>query len=264
MKQGLQEGRPRGYSWISHAAMKVLQDYFAELPDANLHFGIALYMGISYLLSSEMRDGDHAGVVRATKKRITGVCGLSSSSITRYAEHLVAADVMELREQEGGSHIWRLSEPGEGPPDPTLADLPPHHDDAAPRLDDSATNNEQQTTSEEVKKDTSPEIERLCQLMADLQNNRAGAEEWRVTAKGRSDMRKLLQLDKRPAKEVEMAIRWVHQHDFWSSNILSPGTLRKQFARIKMEASNGQKRKCSPAAEEHRRRNLARERGESL
>lgn len=90
-----------------------------------------------------------------------------------------------------------------------------------------------------------PDVERLCQLMADLSNQRTDPDgvrpkpKYTVTKGGREAMRRLIDIDGRSADLIERAIRWVDQHDFWRKNILSPEKLRKQFDTIYLEAQKG-------------------------
>lgn len=86
-------------------------------------------------------------------------------------------------------------------------------------------------------KEVRPEVARLCQLMADLQNERLEHPgRYKVGQGWLDEMRRLLDIDGRTEKEVELAIRWVHRDEFWGANILSPAKLRKQFDKLKLEA----------------------------
>ncbi len=49
------------------------------------------------------------------------------------------------------------------------------------------------------------------------------------------DMRKIVELDKRDKHDVSLVIAWCQKDDFWSTNILSPSKLRKQFDRLYMK-----------------------------
>ena len=51
-------------------------------------------------------------------------------------------------------------------------------------------------------------------------------------AKWVQQMDAILRLDKRNVREVAEIIRWAASHDFWSSNILSPAKLRKQYVTL--------------------------------
>lgn len=47
---------------------------------------------------------------------------------------------------------------------------------------------------------------------------------------------KLLRLDKKPHQEAMSLIEWCQQDQFWSANILSMGTFRKQYDKLKRKA----------------------------
>lgn len=55
------------------------------------------------------------------------------------------------------------------------------------------------------------------------------------------DIDKLHRLDKRSYEEIEGVMVWAQNDSFWRSNILSASSLRKQFAKLKlqMEGTNG-------------------------
>lgn len=44
--------------------------------------------------------------------------------------------------------------------------------------------------------------------------------------------RKIIELDGRDKREIAKVIKWVQQHDFWKSNILSPTSLRKKYSTL--------------------------------
>lgn len=94
---------------------------------------------------------------------------------------------------------------------------------------------EKERTKERERK-VRPEVTRLCSLMADLQNERLGRDEYKVSPRWELDMKRLLDLDGRSVAAVERCLRWLHRHPFWSTNVLSPGKLRKQWVRLELEA----------------------------
>lgn len=53
------------------------------------------------------------------------------------------------------------------------------------------------------------------------------------------DMRKIVEIDKRSKHDVALVIKWCQQDAFWSTNILSPSKLRKQFDQLKVKMSLG-------------------------
>lgn len=83
-----------------------------------------------------------------------------------------------------------------------------------------------------------PEVERLCQLLADL-IAADGTKRPQVTKAWRDECRRLMDLDGASEKQVEYVVRWSQAHSFWSTNILSMPKLRQQYAalvkRIKAE-----------------------------
>jgi hypothetical protein len=112
--QALSDNRVAPFSYITHDSMQALQSYFEDAEDAKLSTGLALYMGIAYLLSSEKRDGRHEGAIEKTRGEIGEAGGLSATNVTRYSEHLVSAGVLELEQVvAGGANIyrWKLVEP---------------------------------------------------------------------------------------------------------------------------------------------------------
>lgn len=56
------------------------------------------------------------------------------------------------------------------------------------------------------------------------------------------DMRKLMELDKREAKQIGEVIEWVTKDPFWQANILCAATLRKQWDKVTAKMAQGNKR----------------------
>lgn len=56
------------------------------------------------------------------------------------------------------------------------------------------------------------------------------------------DMRLIRERDKREDKHIKWLIRWAQDNDFWSSNILSPIKLRKQWDQLVLKAKNEHQR----------------------
>lgn len=84
------------------------------------------------------------------------------------------------------------------------------------------------------------EAQRLCELLADLIEEN-GNKKPTVTKEWVQAMEKTIRIDQRTPTQLENAIRWVQQHDFWSQNILSPTKLRAQYDRIRMQAVSEKK-----------------------
>lgn len=108
-----------------------------------------------------------------------------------------------------------------------------------------------ETEGRDVQEASRPEIEWLCELMASLSNERTDPEgrraepKYRVTSTWLMDMRRLVDIDGRDPEEVERALWWIHGHDFWAPNILSPRTLRKQYDTIRLQAERDQAQRPS-------------------
>ena len=89
---------------------------------------------------------------------------------------------------------------------------------------------------------TSPEAERLATLLLDAilawkpdyhKPSTVAFRKWAV------DIDRMLRIDKRTPDEVEAVIAWATQDDFWQSNILSAGKLRKQFDQLQGQIRRG-------------------------
>jgi len=59
---------------------------------------------------------------------------------------------------------------------------------------------------------------------------------------------RLMDIDQRTPDQVRGAIDWCQADDFWSSNILSPMALRKQYERLRLQATQKQRKKTGVSA----------------
>ena len=85
------------------------------------------------------------------------------------------------------------------------------------------------------------EVHDACNYLADrIEDN--GSKRPEVTDKWLMDMQRIHKLDGRTWDEITAAIRWSQDDEFWRSNILSPGKLRKQYDRMRLQASRDQKK----------------------
>lgn len=57
-----------------------------------------------------------------------------------------------------------------------------------------------------------------------------------------TDIRLMIDRDKRTPEEIWHTFVWANDHDFWSANILSPGTLRKQFDKLAAQKSRPERK----------------------
>lgn len=69
------------------------------------------------------------------------------------------------------------------------------------------------------------------------------------------DMRKIRELDKRTTKQINWLIDWCQKDNFWSSNILSPAKLRKQWDTLVLRAKNEHEKKQQLAIGAHTKQN---------
>lgn len=101
------------------------------------------------------------------------------------------------------------------------------------------------TKPKEEPKDTSfsSDVHRLCGLLADLIAE-DGTDRPDVSARWLTDCERLMRLDKKTPEQVERAIRWSQADPFWSTVVLSPASLRKNYLKLskaaKQPARNGQ------------------------
>lgn len=80
------------------------------------------------------------------------------------------------------------------------------------------------------------QAQRLTNLFADLVEQN-GFSRPAVNKTARGHLERAMRLDGRTAEQLEAAMRWSASHDFWSMNIRSTDKLRKQFERLRAEAS---------------------------
>lgn len=87
--------------------------------------------------------------------------------------------------------------------------------------------------------DDRAEAKRLSKLLGGRCAERTGREKYRAAAETEgwiTAMDRLMRIDGRSASMIERAIEWVHTHEFWSANVLSAPTLRKQFDTLLLQA----------------------------
>lgn len=85
--------------------------------------------------------------------------------------------------------------------------------------------------------DPDPVVKRLCHRLAErIRANDPKADPQPESAAWVREMRLLVQ--KRDEAEVERVIDWCQADEFWQSNVLSPGKLRKQFTQLVLKAKS--------------------------
>lgn len=73
----------------------------------------------------------------------------------------------------------------------------------------------------------------FSELLTDLGVRHTVSQKW-ITEIGR-----MMRIDKRTPEEIEGAMRWAVADEFWSANIHSPSSLRKQYDRMRLQATRG-------------------------
>ncbi len=84
----------------------------------------------------------------------------------------------------------------------------------------------------------SPEYQLSLHLFNGIRSNDSKAKEPDLQ-KWASEIDKLIRIDKRTPEEIAKVIEFSQSDSFWKSNILSTATLRKQFPKLFLKASNG-------------------------
>lgn len=94
-----------------------------------------------------------------------------------------------------------------------------------------------------------PHAGRLCHLLADLIEAN-GSKRPKVTRTWLRDMDRLMRLDGRTPEQVESAIRWCQQDEFWRSNVMSPSKLRTRYDQMRLQAARDIGRGANRAKDE--------------
>lgn len=81
----------------------------------------------------------------------------------------------------------------------------------------------------------------LANLLADLIAEN-GSKRPTVSEKWIQTVERMIRIDGRTATQVESAMRWCQNDPFWRANIMSPDKLRKQYDRLRLQATREQHR----------------------
>jgi len=101
------------------------------------------------------------------------------------------------------------------------------------------TEEEQKTSRTSAKSsDDAPrdDVEQVCQHLAAVIEG-GGDKRPRITAKWRTDTRRLLDIDGITTEQAIAAIDWAHANDFWQAHILSPAKLRDKYPTLRRQAA---------------------------
>lgn len=241
---------------------------YALLPEAVL-WSPVLSAGAVRLYATLSRFTDRAGVAWPSRRLLADKLGVSRDTVDRFARELVDAGFVTVEHQfdQAGdmtSNRWVLVA-GHGPGgDRTGAATVAakvrgggRKDTATGGRKDAATggrtvaaqkNNQVErepkgtSSTTLVTVDTDPA--RLANLLADLIEGN-GSRRPTVTEAWVRTVDRMIRLDGRTPQQVENAIRWCQQDDFWHRNILSPEKLRKHYEQMRLQAAQ---RKRQPTA----------------
>ncbi len=101
------------------------------------------------------------------------------------------------------------------------------------------------------------DVERVCKHLADV-IEKGGDKRPRISDKWRTDMRRLIDIDRVTPEQAIAAIDWAHASDFWNAHILSPAKLREKYPTLRRQAASGQ-RKNKPAGPQTAPRHMTEE-----
>lgn len=107
------------------------------------------------------------------------------------------------------------------------------------RSTDSDSSNGEANASPITSEADRAEVIELCELLATaMRRNDAKAKVAPESARWRTDMRRLLDLDERTTEQVRYAIEWATRHEFWAGVIQSPAKLRDKFGQLVVQIQN--------------------------
>jgi hypothetical protein len=112
------------------------------------------------------------------------------------------------------------------------------------------TEEEQKTSRTPAEPEDAParhDVERVCRHLASV-IEKGGDKRPRVTAKWRTDMRRLIDIDGITPDQAITAIDWAHADDFWNAHILSPAKLREKYPTLRRQATRQQGNAGAPTA----------------
>lgn len=93
-----------------------------------------------------------------------------------------------------------------------------------------------------------PDVLRLADLLADQVATYATARP-KVTKAWLSTLDRMIRLDERTPQQIEHAIMWATQDDFWYRNVMSPTALRKNYERLRLDAKDTTRKRRSTNVE---------------
>lgn len=86
-------------------------------------------------------------------------------------------------------------------------------------------------------------MEQVCKHLATVIEE-GGDKRPTITARWRTDMRRLFDIDGITPDQAITAINWAHANDFWQAHILSPGKLRAKYETLRRQARAAQRKRA--------------------
>ena len=159
---------------------------------------------------------------------------------------------LSLHQEEGFQQtsntylLTRGGQTGNTPPPKPACPLPPNESYPSPQASLGRTRPIELDPEEQEQKKPPPspppvetpirdDVSALCTKLRDMMIAN-GCRPPTITNKWRDEARRLLDLDKVPFEHAIRGIEWSQRHPFWSSNIQSMSTFRKQFDRMRLQA----------------------------
>lgn len=87
------------------------------------------------------------------------------------------------------------------------------------------------------------DVEQVCKHLATVIEN-GGDKRPRISAKWRTDMRRLFDIDGITPDQAMTAIDWAHANSFWQAHILSPAKLREKYPTLRRQATADQAKRA--------------------
>lgn len=236
----------RPHDRVSHAASNWAWAWSAAL----IAQGKPFSHGELLVLIRVADHADHEGVCWPGERGLAKFVPLSERRVREWLGSLEAMGLLsrerQQRQKGRGRARDRILLALDFLPDDSSIDHPDASDRSTGRSEgvlpddsgaESLQGNRQEEPPEESSTAFSPEVERLCSLMAERVNARTERKKpYRVTQAWRVEMRRLIEIDGRSPAEIEAAIEWVHRHDFWGPNILSVPKLRAKYDTLRGQA----------------------------
>ena len=112
------------------------------------------------------------------------------------------------------------------------------------------TEEKQKTSRTSAKSSDAPpreDVEQVCKHLATVIEE-GGDKRPTITARWRTDMRRLFDIDGITPDQAITAINWAHANDFWQAHILSPAKLRAKYPTLRRQAAAEQAQRAPQGA----------------